>query len=241
MSRRWRVITTASAKASVITTDSARPRPCAPPGPPTMRPTPPSATSIATAVRRETGSRSASQAITAAAIGDTACMKRTFATVVWLSATMNDPEAIAVQTATARPARPIEVNARTTLPRSETATNANRASIGEQRAPGDLGRHVDRQLALEHACARPRDRRERHVDLATAADVAGVDHRRRRDHLAVNHRRDVAARSLISLLGLERGEDRHADGNHPDAGELQSRQALVEEQVGGQRRERGEL
>jgi hypothetical protein len=39
---------------------------------------------------------------------------------------------------------------------------------GEHRPPEDLGRRVERELALEHAGARPRDRRERDVDLTAA-------------------------------------------------------------------------
>jgi hypothetical protein len=51
-------------------------------------------------------------------------MKRTFATVAWLSATMNEPEAIAVQTATPRPAIPHERKTSTVRPRSLAATKA---------------------------------------------------------------------------------------------------------------------
>ena len=135
MSRRWRVITTLRANASVISTERPSPSPCEPPGPPTIRPTPASATTIATPVRRDTASCSAAQAISAAAIGETACMNRTFATVVWLSATMKHDDATAVATATAIPAHPIEVNARTTPPRSENETNASSASTAKNARP----------------------------------------------------------------------------------------------------------
>ena len=49
-------------------------------------------------------------------------MKSTFATVVWLSATMNAPDETAISAAIARPAPPIARNARSTAPRSATAT-----------------------------------------------------------------------------------------------------------------------
>ena len=135
MSRRWRVITTPSANANIMTTESTRPSPCAPPGPPTMRPTPTNATAIATTVRREIDSRSATQAISAAAIGDAACMKSTLATVVWLSATMKQPEARAVRAATASEAARIDVKAVTTCPRSMTATKARSASAAKTARP----------------------------------------------------------------------------------------------------------
>ncbi len=150
--------TTLTAKASVITTESARPRPGELPGPPTIRPTPASAIAIATPVRRDTDSRSAAHAISAAAIGATACMKSTFATVVWLSATMNVPDAIAVQTATASSARPIEVNALTTRPRFVSATKTNSARAATKARPATcVAVSTDssrcRTPALDHASA----------------------------------------------------------------------------------------
>ena len=84
---------------------------------------------------RVTCSCSATQAISAATIGATACMKRTFATVVWLSATMNVPDATAVATATAIPAQPIDRNARVTPPRSENETKTSRASTAKNARP----------------------------------------------------------------------------------------------------------
>jgi len=70
-----------TAKASVSTSEA--PTPITPPlpGPPTIRPTPSNAIAIAIAARPVTDSPSATQASSAAAIGDTACRKRTFATV----------------------------------------------------------------------------------------------------------------------------------------------------------------
>ena len=158
MSRRCRVITTATAKDSVITTESASPRPCAPPGPPTMIPTPTSATAIAAPVRRETDSRSAAQAMSAAAIGASACMKSTFATVVWLSATMKLPDATAVQSATATPARPIVAKARTTPSRSVSATKASSAKVAKSARPATWVAVLTvssrcRTPALDHASA----------------------------------------------------------------------------------------
>ena len=49
-------------------------------------------------------------------------MKRTLATVVWLSATMKAPEETASSAATARPLRPIARNAFSTAPCSAIAT-----------------------------------------------------------------------------------------------------------------------
>jgi hypothetical protein len=49
-------------------------------------------------------------------------MTSTFATVVWFSATMNEPEETAIKAAIASPLRPIARKAPTTRPRSATAT-----------------------------------------------------------------------------------------------------------------------
>jgi hypothetical protein len=135
MSRRCRVITMLRAKASVI--NSEKPIPSTPPlpGPPTMRPTPMSAIAMATPALAVTRSRSAIQASSAAAIGETACRKRTFATVEWLRATMKEPDAIAVQTATPRPAMPIERNAAIARPRSRTATKRASATNAKSARP----------------------------------------------------------------------------------------------------------
>ena len=68
------------------------------------------------------GSPSSSHASSAASTGAIAWMKRTWATVVWFSATMNDPDAHATATANPMPATPTERHAATTRPRSVTAT-----------------------------------------------------------------------------------------------------------------------
>ena len=83
---------------------------------------PPSASAIATAVRRVIGSPSATRASSAASTGASARMNRTRATLVWLSAAMKLADAIATHTATATPASPTDLNAWTTRPRSTTAT-----------------------------------------------------------------------------------------------------------------------
>jgi hypothetical protein len=49
-------------------------------------------------------------------------MNSTRATLSWFSAAMKLPEAVATQSATARPATPIDLNASTRRPRSTTAT-----------------------------------------------------------------------------------------------------------------------
>ena len=71
-----------------------------------MKPTPTSATAMATPALAVTDSPSAIHASSAAAIGDAACRKRTFATVAWFNATMNVPDAIAVQSGDAETGDP---------------------------------------------------------------------------------------------------------------------------------------
>ena len=70
-----------TAKASIITNEAPTPSRPPLPGPPTISPTPISATAIATPALAVIDSPSAIQASSAAATGDAACMKRTFATV----------------------------------------------------------------------------------------------------------------------------------------------------------------
>jgi hypothetical protein len=84
--------------------------------------TPASASAIACAVRRVIGSPSATRASSAASTGAIARMNRTRATVVWLSAAMKLPEAVATHSATATPASPIDRKDSTKRPRSTTAT-----------------------------------------------------------------------------------------------------------------------
>ena len=84
--------------------------------------TPTSASAIAMTVRRVIGSPSVTLASRAAATGASARMNRTRATLVWLSAAMKLPDAVATHSATAMPASPTDLNACTTRPRSTTAT-----------------------------------------------------------------------------------------------------------------------
>ena len=63
----------------------------------------------------------------AAIIGAAACMKRTFATVVWFSASRKVPDEIARNTVIARPDRPIVRNAASVPRRSMATTSANSA------------------------------------------------------------------------------------------------------------------
>jgi hypothetical protein len=86
-----------------------------------MTATPATAIAIATQVRRLTGSPR-NDPIAAARIGASAWKKRTFATDAWFSATRNEPEDNASNTTIATPPRPIARNARTTPPRSVSAT-----------------------------------------------------------------------------------------------------------------------
>ena len=82
MSERWRESTITIANAAVIVNGNttARVPPWTPP--PTISATPTSASAIATHVRRSTGSPISSHASSAAIIGEAACQKSTFATVV---------------------------------------------------------------------------------------------------------------------------------------------------------------
>ena len=82
MCRCRRVMTMLIANESGITIVSRFTRPPPAPGPPTITPTPASATSIAAHERAEIGSRSITHARRAANIGAAACRKRTCATLV---------------------------------------------------------------------------------------------------------------------------------------------------------------
>ena len=124
-----------TANAMVITSETPKPRYSPPPGPPSMIPTPHSATSIAPHARRLIGSPSVIRASRAAAMGDAAWRKSTFATLVWLSATMKEPDAMPVEAAKARPAHPIVRNARHASPRMETNTKAARATVAKTARP----------------------------------------------------------------------------------------------------------
>ena len=121
-SRRQRVITIISAKASATRNERPSPARLPSPGEPSMSATPTSASAIAATVRRVIGSPSVTQASRAASTGARARMNRTRATLVWLSAAMKPADAIATHSATARPAIPTDLNASTTRPRSTTAT-----------------------------------------------------------------------------------------------------------------------
>jgi len=52
----------------------------------------------------------------------------------------------------------------------------------ERGSAEDLGRRVERQLALEDAGGRPYDRGERHVDLAAPSAPRSLERHRRRSH-----------------------------------------------------------
>ena len=65
----------------IITTEAVTPSTPPLPGPPTMSATPASATAMARAMRRVIDSPNANQAMSAAATGEAACMKSTFATL----------------------------------------------------------------------------------------------------------------------------------------------------------------
>jgi hypothetical protein len=119
---RQRVITIISAKARATTNERPSPARLPSPGAPSISVTPPNARAIAATVRRVSGSPSVSRASSAASTGATARMNRTRATLVWFSAAMKLADAVATHSATAMPARPTDLNACTTRPRSISAT-----------------------------------------------------------------------------------------------------------------------
>ena len=162
------------------------------PGEPTMSATPRTATAIAIQLRRETLSPRAAQASSAATIGATACMKRTFATFAWLRATMKDPDATAVQTATPRPGSPIARTAATTPPRARHDDDAREEQEREDCTACELRRGVDRQLALEHARGRPGDRGEGDEELAAPPSLNRRARNRDRRHPRQSSRRRLS-------------------------------------------------
>ena len=162
------MITSASAKANAIRSASASPAASPPPGAPSISATPPSAIAIASMLRRPTGSPSSTRASTAASTGEIAWMKSTRATVVWFSAAMNAPDAVARQTREADPGDPDRapgIHDPAALGDRDVEQQGER---GEQRAAGELGPDVERELALQQARRRPRNRRERDADLPAA-------------------------------------------------------------------------
>ena len=119
---RQRVITIIRANASTTTNARTSPARLPAPGSPSISVTPTRAMAIAATVRRVIGSPSVTQARSAASTGARARMNRTRATLVWLSAATKLAEAVATHSATAMPARPMDLNDWTTRPRSTTAT-----------------------------------------------------------------------------------------------------------------------
>jgi hypothetical protein len=105
-------------------------------GAPAISTKPATVTPIAAQVRGRTGSP-ASRPISAAASGINAWTITTFATEVSLSAVMNEPDVIAMSTATASPGRPIARKARITWPRSATATNTSTARNANAARPAN--------------------------------------------------------------------------------------------------------
>ena len=121
-----------------------------------MSATPASAIAIASQVRRETGSPNSIPSA-AARSGASACMKRMLATEAWFSATMNEPDEIAISAATTRPPRPTARNARATRAALGDRDIGEEAEHREERAPGELGGDAGRDLTLEDSGRRPGD------------------------------------------------------------------------------------
>ena len=128
-------MTSASANASAISSASASPARSPPPGAPSISVTPASAIASASAVRRPIGSPSSTRASSAASTGEIAWTNSTRATVVWFSAAMNAPEAVARQSARPTPAIPIERQASRKRPRSAIATNSSSANAAKTARP----------------------------------------------------------------------------------------------------------
>ena len=171
-SRRWRVITIATANAKDISSETPSPITSALPGVPNMMATPASAITIAAHVRPVTASRSTTQPSNAASTGEIAWVNSTWATLVWLRAMMKLPEAIAVHTPTPTPAMPIERNAPTTLPRSVRHRNPSSASSAKPARPASCVAvltsssrwnrpAVDQAMAASATASWPRLREER--------------------------------------------------------------------------------
>ena len=161
-------MTMATAKATIITNEAPTPSSPPLPGPPTIRPTPSSATTIANAGPRVIGSPSAIQASSAATIGDAACMKRTFATVGVIQ--RDDERARRDRGADGHaepgdPHRAEDGDRATTLPDRD---EEGQRDEGKERPPGELGRRVDGELALQSAGGRPRNRGRDDVQLPPA-------------------------------------------------------------------------
>src|SRR6059058_1650011 len=93
---------------------------------------------------------------------------------------MNEPEAMAVQIATARPALPIERD--DGAPAIRDRDEGGKGGTGEQRAPGELCRRADRELPLQHACARPRQSGESDEQLPAPAYAPLLDRDDRQRH-----------------------------------------------------------
>ena len=121
-----RVTTIVAAKPIIARKEKVMPARLGRDGAPAITAKPPAATPIAAQVLRRTGSP-ASRPSSAAVSGTSAWMTMTSATGASLSAVMNDPEETVISTATASPGRPMARKARTTRPRSATATRTNTA------------------------------------------------------------------------------------------------------------------
>ena len=87
---------------------------------------------------------------------------------------MNEPDAIATHAAKAIPARPTERHGSTPPVLADRDPREQR-DASEGRAHRDLRGRVDRQPALQHAGARPRERGERDVHLPAAVAALGVE------------------------------------------------------------------
>ncbi len=103
-------------------------------GAPAITANPATATPIAAQVRGRTGSPASSPS-SAAASGASAWITITSATGASLSAVRNEIEDTAISTVTSRPARPVARNARSTRPRSATATKTSRAANANTARP----------------------------------------------------------------------------------------------------------
>ena len=97
---------------------------------------------------------------------------------------MKLPDAVATHSATATPATPTDLNACTHPAALDDRDVDQQRGAREHRSAEDLRRRVERELALQDAGGRPRDRGERHVDLPAPLAPRPLERHRRRRHAA---------------------------------------------------------
>jgi drug/metabolite transporter (DMT)-like permease len=133
-SDRCRATTIVAANVSMVISENTVPASPGRVGAPAITAKPATATPIAAQVRGRTGSP-ARRPSSAAASGTSAWMTRTLATEVSCSAVTNEPDETAISAAIDNPGRPVARKARTSWPRSATATNTRTATKANAARP----------------------------------------------------------------------------------------------------------